>query len=58
MVQRCFKGVLRNFEGSRFMKVWRVLQGRLKSALKVYEEYFIEVERVFQGSFKGGSVKF
>ena len=41
MFQVCFIGVLKNFQGSCcFMKVWRVLQERLKSVL-----------RMFQGSF-------
>ena len=44
MFQGCFNGVLSNFQGRCcFMKDWRVLQGRLESVLRVYQENLTEV---------------
>ena len=51
MSQGCFDGGLSNLQGKCcFMKVWRVLQGRLKSVFRVYQ--------VFHRSLKGNSSKF
>ena len=54
VVQRCFKGVLRHFQGSCcFRKFWSVLQGRLKSVFSLNQGYFKEVSKVVQSSFNG-----
>ena len=65
MFHGCFKGVLRNCLGCCcYMKVWRVLQERLKSDLRAYhvsfkdiskkfKGYFEEVSKVVQASFRG-----
>ena len=63
MFQGTVQCVLRNIQGSCcFMRVWRVLKGRLKSVLRVYQDYFIvfkgyfkEVSKMVQSSFRGAS---